>query len=59
MTMIKLFRYGLPIFIIILLWIFPVNFYIRLFVAVLVGIDLQRTYLPIKDKKEDNDDNRQ
>ena len=39
-----------------MIWIFPVTMPIRIILTLLIGIDIQRTYLPITKEEDDTKD---
>lgn len=53
--MIDVFKKLLPFVIVILVWVLPINLVIRVAITLIIGLDLQRTYMPMdKEDKEDN-----
>jgi hypothetical protein len=46
----------LPFIILILIWVLPVSIYIRIPITLLIGIDIQRTYFPSKERKDDDNE---
>lgn len=53
--MIDVFKKLLPFVIVILAWVLPINLVIRVAITLIIGLDLQRTYMPI-DKEDKEDD---
>ena len=53
--MIDVFKKLLPFVIVILVWVLPINLVIRVAITLIIGLDLQRTYMPI-DKEDKEDD---
>ena len=53
--MIDVFKKLLPFVIVILVWILPINLVIRVAITLIIGLDLQRTYMPM-DKEDKEDD---
>lgn len=52
--MIDVFKKLLPFVIVILVWVLPINLVIRVAITLIIGLDLQRTYMPMdKEDKED------
>lgn len=55
MAVIDVFKKLLPFVIVILVWVLPINLVIRVAITLIIGLDLQRTYMPMdKDDKEDD-----
>lgn len=55
MAVIDVFKKLLPFVIVILVWVLPINLVIRVAITLIIGLDLQRTYMPMdKEDKEDN-----
>lgn len=53
--MIDVFKKLLPFVIVILVWVLPINLVIRVAITLIIGLDLQRTYMPM-DKEDKEDD---
>lgn len=53
--MIDVFKKLLPFVIVILVWVLPINLVIRVAITLIIGLDLQRTYIPM-DKEDKEDD---
>lgn len=55
MAVIDVFKKLLPFVIVILVWVLPINLVIRVAITLIIGLDLQRTYMPM-DKEDKEDD---
>lgn len=55
MAVIDVFKKLLPFVIVILVWVLPINLVIRVAITLIIGLDLQRTYIPM-DKEDKEDD---
>lgn len=53
--MIDVFKKLLPFVIVISVWVLPINLVIRVAITLIIGLDLQRTYIPM-DKEDKEDD---
>lgn len=53
--MTDVFKKLLPFVIVILVWVLPINLVIRVAITLIIGLDLQRTYMPM-DKEDKEDD---
>lgn len=55
MAVIDVFKKLLPFVIVISVWVLPINLVIRVAITLIIGLDLQRTYIPM-DKEDKEDD---